>query len=318
MIADHGAFNATAQPTKYPAGFFHVFTGSYDIEAAHCKVTGVYTNKAPGGVAYACSFRIAEAVYLVERMVDCFADELGIDPAELRLENLITPGAVPVPVRRPAGCTTPANYERRDAQGARDRRLRRPPPRAGREARARRADGDRRRLLHRGRRCRAPQAHGHPRPRHGRRGRPAGAPDRARRASAQLPVAGPGSRDDVRADRRRGARDPARGHRRRPRRHRRDAVRARHLRVALDAGERRRHRARRAQGARPGADRRGGDARGLARRPGVGEGPLVRQGRPREGRDDPGDRAGGARVGRAARRASRPASTPRPCTTRRT
>jgi aerobic carbon-monoxide dehydrogenase large subunit len=88
-IADHGAFNATAQPTNFPAGFFHVFTGSYDIEAAHCHVRGVYTNKAPGGVAYACSFRIAEAVYLVERLVDCLADELGTDPAELRLQNLI-------------------------------------------------------------------------------------------------------------------------------------------------------------------------------------------------------------------------------------
>jgi carbon-monoxide dehydrogenase large subunit len=40
-------------------------------------VTGVYTNKAPGGVAYACSFRITEAVYLVERMVDCWPFELG-------------------------------------------------------------------------------------------------------------------------------------------------------------------------------------------------------------------------------------------------
>ena len=39
VLADHGAFNATAQPTKYPAGFFHIFTGSYDLEAAHCTVT---------------------------------------------------------------------------------------------------------------------------------------------------------------------------------------------------------------------------------------------------------------------------------------
>jgi aerobic carbon-monoxide dehydrogenase large subunit len=89
VIADHGAFNATAQPTKYPAGFFHVFTGSYDLEAAHCSVTGVYTNKAPGGVAYACSFRVTEAVYLVERIVDCLAYELDMDPAELRLKNLL-------------------------------------------------------------------------------------------------------------------------------------------------------------------------------------------------------------------------------------
>ncbi len=95
VIADHGAFNATAQPSRYPAGFFSVFTGSYDVAAAHCRVTGVYTNKAPGGVAYACSFRIAEAVYLVERVVDCLADELGMDPVELRLKNLLRPDQFP-------------------------------------------------------------------------------------------------------------------------------------------------------------------------------------------------------------------------------
>jgi carbon-monoxide dehydrogenase large subunit len=89
VLADHGAFNATAQPTKYPAGFFHIFTGSYDLEAAYCNVKGVYTNKAPGGVAYRCSFRVTEAAYLVERMVDLLADELRIDPAELRLANFI-------------------------------------------------------------------------------------------------------------------------------------------------------------------------------------------------------------------------------------
>jgi len=97
VIADHGAFNATAQPTKYPAGFFHMFTGSYDLEAAHCKVTGVYTNKAPGGVAYACSFRVTEAVYLIERMVDILAQKLQMDPAELRLANFIRPEQFPYP-----------------------------------------------------------------------------------------------------------------------------------------------------------------------------------------------------------------------------
>ncbi len=95
VIADHGAFNATAQPTRFPAGFFHVFTGSYDLEAAHCHVTGAYTNKAPGGVAYSCSFRIAEAVYLVERMVDCLAHELSMDSAEIRLRNLLRPEQFP-------------------------------------------------------------------------------------------------------------------------------------------------------------------------------------------------------------------------------
>jgi carbon-monoxide dehydrogenase large subunit len=95
VIADHGAFNATAQPTQFPAGFFGVFTGSYDLAAAHCTVTGVYTNKAPGGVAYACSFRVTEAVYLVERMVDVLADRLGTDPAALRMRNLLRPGQFP-------------------------------------------------------------------------------------------------------------------------------------------------------------------------------------------------------------------------------
>jgi aerobic carbon-monoxide dehydrogenase large subunit len=95
VLADHGAFNATAQPSRYPAGFFSVFTGSYDLEAAHCRVTGAFTNKAPGGVAYSCSFRIAEAVYLVERLVDCLARELGIDPVQLRLRNLLRPEQFP-------------------------------------------------------------------------------------------------------------------------------------------------------------------------------------------------------------------------------
>ena len=95
VLADHGAFNGTAAPIKYPAGFFGVFTGSYDLKAAFCKMTAVYTNKAPGGVAYACSFRITEAVYLVERLVDCLADELGMDPAELRLKNFIQPEQFP-------------------------------------------------------------------------------------------------------------------------------------------------------------------------------------------------------------------------------
>jgi carbon-monoxide dehydrogenase large subunit len=95
VLADHGAFNGSAQPSKFPAGFFHIFTGSYDLRAAHCQVTGVYTNKAPGGVAYSCSFRITEAVYLVERMVDILARELGIDPAELRMKNLLRPEQFP-------------------------------------------------------------------------------------------------------------------------------------------------------------------------------------------------------------------------------
>jgi len=89
VTADHGAFDACADPTKFPAGFFNICTGSYDIPVAWLAVDGVYTNKAPGGVAYRCSFRVTEASYLIERMVDVLATRLGMDPAELRMKNFI-------------------------------------------------------------------------------------------------------------------------------------------------------------------------------------------------------------------------------------
>ncbi|MGQ0663811.1 MAG: aerobic carbon-monoxide dehydrogenase large subunit [Pseudomonadota bacterium] len=94
-LADHGAFNSHAQPSKWPAGFFNIVTGSYDIAAAHVTVDGVYTNKAPGGVAYRCSFRVTEAAYLIERMIDVLAQKTGIDKAEIRFRNFIRPEQFP-------------------------------------------------------------------------------------------------------------------------------------------------------------------------------------------------------------------------------
>jgi len=95
VLADHGAFNAHAQPTKWPAGLFSIVTGSYDIPAAHVTVDGVYTNKAPGGVAYRCSFRVTEASYLIERMIDVLAQKIGLDKAEIRARNFIKPEQFP-------------------------------------------------------------------------------------------------------------------------------------------------------------------------------------------------------------------------------
>jgi carbon-monoxide dehydrogenase large subunit len=94
-IADHGAFDAAANPSKFPAGLFSVCTGSYQLQAAHVEVDGVYTNKPSGGVAYRCSFRVTEAVHTIERMVDTLALELQMDPAELRLKNFIQPEQFP-------------------------------------------------------------------------------------------------------------------------------------------------------------------------------------------------------------------------------
>ncbi|ATY85889.1 carbon-monoxide dehydrogenase large subunit [Kyrpidia spormannii] len=88
-VADHGAFDAAADPSKFPAGLFSIVTGSYDFRSAFVEVDGVYTNKAPGGVAYRCSFRVTEASYLIERVMDVLARRLQMDPAELRLRNFI-------------------------------------------------------------------------------------------------------------------------------------------------------------------------------------------------------------------------------------
>jgi carbon-monoxide dehydrogenase large subunit len=102
-LADHGAFNAAAQPSKYPAGLFSICTGSYDFPQAFCEVDGVYTNKAPGGIAYRCSFRVTEAAYLIERAMDVLAYELKMDPVELRLKNFIPSNKFPY--RCPLGWT---------------------------------------------------------------------------------------------------------------------------------------------------------------------------------------------------------------------
>jgi aerobic carbon-monoxide dehydrogenase large subunit len=89
LDADEGAFHADAQPSKFKVGLFHIVTGSYDLPTAHVTADGYYTNKAPGGVAYRCSFRVTEASYLIERLVQNAAYELGMDPADIRKKNFI-------------------------------------------------------------------------------------------------------------------------------------------------------------------------------------------------------------------------------------
>ena len=95
LLSDNGAFFADAQPSKFRAGLFHIVTGSYDVPAAHVEADGAYTNKAPGGVAFRCSFRVTEASYLIERLVESAAIELNQDPAELRAKNFIRPEQFP-------------------------------------------------------------------------------------------------------------------------------------------------------------------------------------------------------------------------------
>ena len=87
--SDHGAFFSDAQPSKFKVGLMHSAFSCYDIPTAHLTAQGVYTNKAPGGVAYRCSFRVTEAMYFQERMVQAAANDLGMDQAEFRRINLV-------------------------------------------------------------------------------------------------------------------------------------------------------------------------------------------------------------------------------------
>jgi carbon-monoxide dehydrogenase large subunit len=74
-------------------------TGCYRIAASQSTVTGVYTNAAPTG-PYRGAGR-PEAIFMIERMMDRLAAELGIDPVELRLRNFI--GRQEFPYKTAAG-----------------------------------------------------------------------------------------------------------------------------------------------------------------------------------------------------------------------
>ncbi len=96
-VADHGAFDAAADPTKYPAGLFGIVTGSYDFPTAFTELDAYFTNKAPGGIAYRCSFRVTEASFAIERGMEMLARELKLDPADLRMKNFVKKEQFPYP-----------------------------------------------------------------------------------------------------------------------------------------------------------------------------------------------------------------------------
>jgi carbon-monoxide dehydrogenase large subunit len=78
-----------------PAFIFNAGTlaGCYRTPAIHVDITGVFSNTNPVR-PYRGNGR-PEAAYVIERMVDLAAGELGIDPAELRRRNYIAPSAMP-------------------------------------------------------------------------------------------------------------------------------------------------------------------------------------------------------------------------------
>ena len=283
LLADEGAFHADAQPSKFKVGLFGIVSGSYDLPTAHVVADGAYTNKAPGGVAYRCSFRVTEASYMIERLVQNAAYELGRDPADFRKQNFIEKDQFPYT------SATGFVYDSGDYQGAMDLALEKigyADLRAEQEAA--RAEGKLHGIglasfteivgagphkdydilglkMNDGAELRDP-------------------PDRQGDPEDQRADPGPGPRDHVRADRGRGARDPARGRQGDARRHGQHAVRAGHLRLAVDARVGRGHRDGRAPRAREGPQARGAPARGLRGRHRVRGREVLGQGRARQGR----------------------------------
>jgi aerobic carbon-monoxide dehydrogenase large subunit len=97
LVADMGAYLQLLTPGIAIFGSF-TYPGLYTFDAYSFECTGVFTNLTPTD-AYRGAGR-SEAAYAHERIMDALARELDMDPAELRLKNLIPPFSEPT--------TTPA------------------------------------------------------------------------------------------------------------------------------------------------------------------------------------------------------------------
>ena len=100
-LAGHGAY-LSSERNLLPS-FANVATsvGVYGIPAAHVAVTGIFVNKNP--VAPYRGAGRPEAIYVIERLVEDAARELGHDPVELRRRNLVPSDAMPY--KNPLGIT---------------------------------------------------------------------------------------------------------------------------------------------------------------------------------------------------------------------
>ena len=88
-----GAYNSQFALIIQTRLFSRVLQGVYDIGATWLQVEGYYTNTVPVD-AYRGAGR-PEAIYLIERLMDRAARELGVDGAELRRRNFIRPEQFP-------------------------------------------------------------------------------------------------------------------------------------------------------------------------------------------------------------------------------
>lgn len=91
--ANLGAYPSTIGPGVATALMGRSITGPYAIPHAFCEVLAAFTNVVPLG-AQRGSGR-AEATYLTERVVDLFARRIGMDPAQVRLKNMVPAEKMP-------------------------------------------------------------------------------------------------------------------------------------------------------------------------------------------------------------------------------
>ena len=114
IVADLGAYFFSSTPTV-PVLTTHRLTGPYRTPAMSVEVQGVVTNKPPTGAYRGAG--CPEAAFCMERTVDLIALDLGLDPAEIRRRNFISPDAFPHDT--PTGIT----YDSGDYEAAFDRAL---------------------------------------------------------------------------------------------------------------------------------------------------------------------------------------------------
>jgi carbon-monoxide dehydrogenase large subunit len=102
-IANLGAYMSTFSSSVPTYLYATLLSGQYDIPAIYCEVDAVYTNTVPVD-AYRGAGR-PEATFVVERLVEVGARELGMDPGELRKRNFIKsfPHQTPVIMNYDAG-----------------------------------------------------------------------------------------------------------------------------------------------------------------------------------------------------------------------
>ena len=100
-VANLGAYASNYGPSVSTQGGTRALAGPYRTPVLHVRVRSAYTNTAPTD-AYRGAGR-PENVYLLERLIDKAAHELGLDPAELRRRNLVAADAMPH--RTPLGQT---------------------------------------------------------------------------------------------------------------------------------------------------------------------------------------------------------------------